>query len=145
MDFEFFPFFLVAAICIVSAIVVLVAAVRMRLLRDRVLFGLVAVLLLAVGVFFSQPVFPQLFDRRIAAYQRFYRAIDEGMTRAEVLETRDRLYPEGDTRQPPVVMEDVPRSLGFFMNSEGEVEPNCEGIFLDLENGRVVRKRYSRD
>jgi hypothetical protein len=73
----------------------LVAAMRSRLVRDRILLGLVGVLLLFVGIFLSQAVFPQWFDSRVATYKKFYEAIDVGMTRAEVLETRDRLYPEG--------------------------------------------------
>jgi hypothetical protein len=42
-------------------------------------------------------------------------------------------------------MSDEPDSLGFFMNPESSREPNCEGIFLKLEAGRVVSKEYSPD
>jgi hypothetical protein len=42
-------------------------------------------------------------------------------------------------------LHDTPDGLGFFMNPEASREPNCEGIFLRLEQGRVTKKTYSPD
>ena len=67
------------------------------------------------------------------------------MTRAEVFEAVDRRYPQTGIRMRPRVMKDDPGNLGFFMNPEGQGEPNCEGIFLSLELDRVKSKQYSMD
>jgi len=71
--------------------------------------------------------------------------IQPGMTRFEVLASLERHYPAGGPRQRPKIMKDTADELGFFMNPEDSYEPNCEGIFLDFADGKVTRKRYSRD
>ena len=67
------------------------------------------------------------------------------MTRDEVLELVRRHYPQGGSRQAPRLFEDTEAELGFFMNPEGSVNPNCEGIFLEMSAGKVTSKDYSRD
>jgi len=62
-----------------------------------------------------------------------------------VLAALDRRYPKSGARKRPKVMEDTAESLGFFMNPETSREPNCGGIFLKLEQGRVKSKVYSPD
>lgn len=57
----------------------------------------------------------------------------------------DARYPKNGKRQRPRIMQDNPGSLGFFMNPETSREPNCEGIFLDFKDGRIVSKAYSPD
>jgi len=57
----------------------------------------------------------------------------------------DRHYPASGPRRRPKVMTDEPGRLGFFMDPERYREPNCEGIFLTLTNGRVAGKWYSAD
>ena len=145
MSSDLFPLFLAAAILAVVGLVIIVRATRSRGILDRILFGSVGVVLLALGVFLSQAVYPEWFDVRIATYKQFYGAVDVGMTRTEVLETKERLYPQGGLRQSPIVIRNTPASLGFHMDMEGADGPNCEGIFLHFEKGRVVRKHYSRD
>ena len=68
-----------------------------------------------------------------------------GMTRQEVFGLMEKYYPKNGTRLPPKVLNDTPDGLGFFMNPESFREPNCEGIFLTLDAGRVCRKDYSQD
>jgi hypothetical protein len=88
---------------------------------------------------------PGIFDSRFRPYQTFYKSINIGMTRAEILSLMGQHYPTNGPRQVPKIMEDTPERLGFFMNPEGSTEPNCEGIFLDMKNGIISRKRYSSD
>jgi hypothetical protein len=89
--------------------------------------------------------FPELIDGRFRTYKNFYKHIEVGMTRNEVLALRDHYYPKTGSRLPPKVMEDTEQRLGFFMNPETQKEPNCEGIFLSLDHGRVTNKVYSAD
>jgi hypothetical protein len=67
------------------------------------------------------------------------------MTRDEVYAALDHRYPKSGARKRPNVMEDTATNLGFFMNPETSREPNCEGIFLKFEKGRVKSKVYSPD
>jgi hypothetical protein len=88
---------------------------------------------------------PNLFDSRIRAYWAFYDSIEVGMTREQVLNALDNCYPDVGNRQRPRIVTESDDRLGFFMNPEQDREPNCEGIFLDLSEGVVTRKSYSRD
>ena len=45
----------------------------------------------------------------------------------------------------PKVLEDSDTRLDFFMNPERSTEPNCEGIFLQMQENKVVKKSYSAD
>ena len=88
---------------------------------------------------------PEFVDGRFRTYKAFYRDIQIGMTREQVLEALERRYPPDGQRKRPKIMDDTPERLGFFMNPETSREPNCEGIFLTLEQGRVTKKDYSPD
>ena len=107
--------------------------------------GVLAALLASPIVFLGLVVAPYFLDPRIRAYQRFYREIQVGMTRERVLETVAARYPADGKRGRPTVMADTAEQLGFFMNPEGEREPNCEGIFLKLHDGVVTEKEYMAD
>jgi hypothetical protein len=101
--------------------------------------------LLPTGYVLCQIFAPELVDVRFRAYSNFYRDIQPGMTREDVYALMDRHYPASGGRKKPKVFEDIPPRLGFFMNPEGSSEPNCEGIFLTMEQGKVVEKDYARD
>ena len=117
--------------------------VRSRAVKS-VMVVLALVFLIPSGYLFS--VFhPELVDGRFRTYKAFYGDIQIGMTRDEVFAALDRRYPKSGARQRPKVMEDTADRLGFFMNPETSREPNCEGIFLKVEKGRVKSKVYSPD
>jgi hypothetical protein len=145
MSFGVHPVILIAA---VSGLLMLIAVVVACMARS----GGVRVLMIVLALVFLLPaaqVFlafhPELVDGRYRTYKGFYRDIQIGMTRDEVFAVLDRRYPKAGARQRPKVMDDTPDSLGFFMNPETSREPNCEGIFLKLENGKVKSKDYSPD
>lgn len=82
---------------------------------------------------------------RNSSIQPLARDIQVGMTRDEVFAAIDRRYPKSGARQRPGLLGETADGLSFFMNPETSREPNCEGIFLKLENGRVKSKEYSPD
>jgi len=88
---------------------------------------------------------PELIDGRFRTYKQFYESIQVGDSKSEVMNKINLHYPEGGKRQSPTVWENTKQSLGFFMNPEKWKEPNCEGILLTLEDGKVVTKEYSKD
>ena len=88
---------------------------------------------------------PELVDARFRTYKELYRDIQPGMMRSEVMELVERHYPSGGDRLAPKVLEDSDSRLGFFMNPENSTEPNCEGIFLEMREDKVVAKSYSAD
>lgn len=67
------------------------------------------------------------------------------MTRQEVMGVLELHYPADGQRQRPTVTQDSEQRLGFFMNPEEHREPNHEGIFVDLADGKVTGKQYSAD
>ena len=85
------------------------------------------------------------FDPRLANYHRLFIAIEPGMTRAEVELTIDAHCPEGGERMRPTHWSDTPQHLGLSMNPEHLREPNCEGISIRFEDGKVVGKGYAMD
>jgi len=56
-----------------------------------------------------------------------------------------RYYPPDGKRGEPSVYEDSENCLGFFMDTEGDQQPNCEGIHLKMKDGKVVEKSYAPD
>jgi|SRR5882724_5758057 len=139
------PFILIAAFGVVLALAVVVAACLVRSEGIKsVMVGLSVVFLIPAGYVFLA-FHPELVDGRFRTYKAFYRDIQIGMTRDEVFAALDRRYPKSGARQRPKVMDDTVESLGFFLNPETSREPNCEGIFLKLEKGRVKKKDYSPD
>lgn len=115
---------------------------------NRILVAIAATCALATmlyGLLVLLAIHPELIDSRYRAYKKLYRSIQIGMTRDEVLKKMGDQYPPNGARQTPVIMEDTTNSFGLFMNPEESKQPNCEGIFLKMEDGRVVSKRYSPD
>ena len=64
---------------------------------------------------------------------------------AEVMTLVDQHYPSEGERLRPNLIEGSGKKLSFFMNPEDSAEPNCEGIFLQMQDNKVVRKSYARD
>jgi hypothetical protein len=145
MTFGVHPFILIAAVGLLLALIAFIAACFARSGVARVsMIGLGLVFLLPAAYVFLA-FHPELVDGRFRTYKAFYRDIQIGMSRDEVFGVLDRHYPKSGARQRPKVMEDEPGRLGFFMNPETSREPNCEGIFLTLDHGRVTKKDYSPD
>ena len=135
---------LLFAIVVLIALALLICGVRLEKWR-RLALVTIGVLLLVPSAFLVAALNPWLTDPRFNTYRTFYRDIEVGMTRADVLDLIDHHYPASGKRQRPDVMDDTSTHLGFFMNPEHSQEPNCEGIFLSLLDGRVVNKSYSPD
>ena len=141
----------IAGFSTIAAVVAVVFAFRASSSIRRVILGGLATLCLipAVLVFLlAFPEFqPEFSDARLRTYKAFYREIGEGMTRDEINSLLDRHYPMTGPRQRPKLWEDTSAQLCFFMSPEDAPshEPNCEGIFLSLHDGRVTKKYYSPD
>jgi len=145
MSFGVHPFILMAAVGVVVALAAIVIAWKAR-------SGLVTAIMVVLALVFMLPaayVFlafhPELVDGRFRTYKAFYRNIQVGLTRDQVLGVMERHYPSGGPRQRPRVVPDDTEELGFVMNPESSREPNCEGIMLKLVRGRVVAKEYRPD
>lgn len=145
MNFEVHPLVLLSLGSAFLALVVAFCAYITRDGRIRAFLIVVMLALLIPGAGMLLMLHPELIDGRIGTYKAFYGDIQAGMTREEVFAAMDRRYPAEGSRQRPTVMEDKPDRLGFFMNPEDSGEPNCEGIFLELNQGRVAGKNYSSD
>jgi hypothetical protein len=145
MEYAGNPIILIPALCFVAGLVLVVFAFRTSHWIYRVLLICFGAILCLPAVYVFPGFHPELVDARYRTYKAFYRDIREGMTREEVLSLVDRHYPSTGPRQRPKIMQDTPERLGFFMTAETSFEPNCEGIFLALQEGRVSRKQYVRD
>lgn len=139
------PLVLAAAVGALMAAVALLAAWLIRSSAVRRWLIIVAFVFLLPAAYLFATLNPWLVDSRFRTYRAFYRDIHPGMTREQVLAVMERRYPTGGARQRPTIMDDTPDRLGFFMNPEMSSEPNCEGIFLTLQQGRVTKKEYSPD
>ncbi len=136
---------IVAVLGSLTVAVLLVIVVRSRHpVRNGLLLALSLGLALPAAAF-GVLINPWLYEARFAAYHRFYRGIKTGMTTTDVLSLMERHYPAGGPRARPTIMENTTQRLGFFMNPEHVREPNCEGIFLSVQNGVVISKGYSAD
>lgn len=129
---------------VLVAIALIVFAFRSRSWK-RLVLGVLGVALFLPSLFFVLALNAWLIDPRFRTYRSFYYDIEEGMSRAEVFGLIDHHYPAGGHRRRPEVMDDSGGGLGFFMNPEHSKEPNCEGIFISLREGRVTGKSYSPD
>jgi hypothetical protein len=140
------PLLWIPALGILLCIVTGVAAFKARGGLKRAALGSIAALCVLAPAYLLAAVFkPHWIDARHRTYQSFYDAIETGMTRFEVLARLDEYYPADGARKRPRITKDTTDELGLFMNPEHSYEPNCEGIFLDFADGKVTRKRYSRD
>ena len=145
MSFGVHPFILIAAIGALAALVAIIFACRAKSrLVTAMLFVLALVFITPAGYVFLA-FHPELVDGRFRTYKSFYRDIQVGMTREQVLAAMEQRYPAIGSRTRPKILNDTPEGLGFFMNPETSREPNCEGIFLTLEAGRVTKIVYSAD
>jgi hypothetical protein len=129
---------------VIAFIAVVVAWFARSSAVKAIMIALALIFLLPAGYVFVG-FNPWLVDSRFRTYRAFYRELEIGMTREQVLAAMERRYPADGPRKRPTIMDDTPRRLGFFMNPEASREPNCEGIFLTLENGRVTKIVYSAD
>ena len=130
---------------LVVALAALVATLRATARPVRLPLALLTLLGLTPGALLLLVHHPELIDARIGTYKALYADIEPGMNREDVLRLVDVHYPPTSSRQRPILFADEPDALGFFMNDEGRSGPDCEGILLDVDAGRVTRKRYSRD
>ena len=134
---------------VVAATLAAIACIALMFRRAsrgrRGVLGVSAGLLASPAILLGLIVAPYYLDPRMLAYKRFYREIEVGMTRKEVLDLATMRYPVGGRRGFPTGMEDGPDQLGFFMNPERDREPNCDGIFLTLRNDVVLSKQYMAD
>jgi hypothetical protein len=145
MSFGVHPVILIAAIGVLLALGAVIVACTVRSGGVRALMIMLTVVFLIPAGFVFAAFHPELVDGRFRTYKAFYRDIQIGMTRAQVLAAMEQRYPADGPRKRPKTMDDTPTSLGFFMNPETSREPNCEGIFLTLEQDRVTKKDYSPD
>ena len=111
----------------------------------RILLILTGSGVLISSVFIFLALNSWIIDPRFRTYRSFYYEIEEGMTRQQVIEILIKHYPRDGARDRPTVRSDDEDQLGFFMNPEDYREPNCEGIFLEMKDGVVVKKTYSND
>jgi|SRR5882672_1162819 len=145
MSFGVHPFILIAALGAFLAIVLIAVACVARRGGMKALMIVLAVVFLLPTVYVFLAFHPELVDGRFRTYKALYQDIQIGMTRDEVFAAIDRRYPKSGSRQRPKTLGDTAQALNFFMNPETSREPNCEGIFLTLTNGHVVKKEYSPD
>ena len=145
MVFGLHPIFLIAAVTLTGAIACLVFACQASRWLKRCILIVVALVLLAPSGLVLMILKPELVDARFRTYKQLYGDIQVGMSRAEVMTLVDQHYPSGGRRLRPKVLEDSDDELSFFMNPEESREPNCEGIFLQMQEDAVVKKSYARD
>lgn len=139
------PVVLAAALGAVFALAALIAACLVRRTAARVTFIVLAAVCLLPVMLYIVALNPWLIDGRFRTYRAFYRDIEIGMTRDQVFQILEKRYPTNGVRQRPKVLNDTVDGLGFFMNPESSTEPNCEGIFLKLLDGKVIARDYSSD
>ena len=145
MEFGLHPLLLIAAVSLIGALACLIfACIASHWLKRGILIVAALFLLTPSGVALLC-IKPELVDGRYETYKQLYGDIHVGMSRAEVMTLVDRHYPSEGERLPPEIIEDSDKKLSFFMNPEDSTGPNCEGIFLQMEEDTVVKKSYARD
>ena len=145
MEFGLHPLLLIAAVSLIGALACLFFACLASNWLKRGILIVAALFLLTPSGVALLCIKPELVDGRYKTYKQLYGDIHVGMSRTEVMTLVDRHYPSEGERLPPDIIEDSDKKLSFFMNPEDSTEPNCEGIFLKLENDAVVKKSYARD
>jgi hypothetical protein len=143
MSFGIHPFILIAAVDALAALVAIIFACRCKSRLGIATLVVLALVFIAPAGYMFLARHPELVDGRFRAYRRFYRDVQVGMTRENVLAAMEQHYPTNRRRKPPKVVNDTTVGLGFFMNPETSREPKGEGIVLTLEAGRVTKKVYS--
>jgi hypothetical protein len=146
MSLQIHPVLLFIVVVALVGLGLIIAAFFVRGgVKRAALLSLAALLTLPSSYMLLHIFVPEVVDGRFRTYKALYADIHPGMTRIEVFDLIDRHYPSTGNRGRPKVLEDTPERLGFFMNPETSTEPNCEGIFLKLAQGRVASKSYSAD
>ena len=139
------PLIIIAAITLIGAIACLVFAYLASHWFKRGILIVAALFLLGPSGVALIGFKPELVDDRFRTYKQLFGDIEVGMSRAEVMTLVDQHYPSEGERLRPDLIEDSDKKLSFFMNPEDSAEPNCEGIFLEMQDNKVMRKSYARD
>jgi len=109
------------------------------ILRHRSKIGFTLIILYAIGIF----AFQFIDFSPVKPFHRFYNSIHDGMTKKEVMAALHFEFPDKGPFPIPVLNEDTNR-LGFILDPTKQAY-NAEGVFLTLQDGRVVSKAYSAD
>ena len=145
MEFVAHPLFSIAAVALIGAVACLnFACLASNWIKRGILIVAALILLAPSGVALIY-LKPELVDGRYKTYKQLYGDIEVGMSRAEVMTLVDQYYPSGGKRLRPKVLDDSDHKLTFFMNPEESNKPNCEGIFLEMQDDAVVIRSYVRD
>jgi len=139
------PIFVLAVLGLVASVIMLITVTRVRSMGLKVVLVLISFATLAPAALVLVSMYPEWVDARFRSYKGFYEGLQLGMTHGEVMDLQAKLYPEGGPRQKPQIIMEDEKNLTFFMHPEHSAEPNCEGIFLVFENGRLKSKTYSPD
>lgn len=145
MSYAVNPLIIVAIVSAIFAFAAGIYIFRSRSTKVRIALATLALVLLVPIALVTVAFNPWLIDARFRTYRSFYKDLQVGMTHDQVMEIAQRHYPQGGKRGFPKVMKEDETNLGFFMNPEGIREPNCEGIFLRLKDGKVTEISYSAD
>ncbi|MBN8417304.1 MAG: hypothetical protein J0L73_00155 [Verrucomicrobia bacterium] len=140
-----YPILVLALLGLVASLITLVTVFRVRRVALKLLLLLISLLALAPTGLVLVTMFPEWVDARFRSYKTFYEGIQPGMTKAEIMAWEAQIYPEGGPRQRPQIIVEDETSLSFFMHPEHSTDPNCEGILLVFENGKLKAKTYSPD
>lgn len=139
------PVFVLAVLGLVGAVIMLITVFRVYHRGLKAMLLLIALAMLTPAGLVLMALYPEWTDARIRTYKDFYEDLHLGMTRAEVMEVKARLYPVDGPRKVPTIIAEDETSLSFFMHPEDETEPNCEGILLTFAEGKLKSKIYSPD
>jgi hypothetical protein len=139
------PIVILAVLGAVATVIMLITTFRVRSWGLKVLLVLIALVTLAPAGLVLYAMHPEWLDARYRSYKAFYEGIRLGMTREEIMALQTQLYPEGGPRHKPQIIIEDEKGLTFFMHPEHSTEPNCEGILLGFENGKLKSKTYSPD
>ena len=145
MGFGLHPLILIAAVTLIGAVACLVFAYLASHWLKRGILIVAALFLLGPSGVALIGFKPELVDDRFKTYKQLFGDIEVGMSRAQVMKLVDQHYPSRGKRLRPKVLEDSEFKLSFFMNPEDSAAPDCEGIFLQMEDDSVVKKSYVRD
>ena len=139
------PLILIVAVTLIGAVACLFFAYLASHWLKRGILIVAALFLLVPSGVALLGFKPELVDDRFRTYKQLFGDIEVGMSRVEVITLVDQHYPSEGERLRPNLIEDSDKKLSFFMNPEDSTEPNCEGIFLKMQDNKVVRKSYARD
>ncbi len=139
------PIFIIAAIVLICLLICIFAVIKFKNRILKYILSVMVIIFFSISGLIIAALKPELIDARFRTYKNLYKEINIGMSRADVMSLIVHNYPAEGKRLPPIVLENSETKLDLFMNPEKSKEPNCEGIFLKLENDKVIEKTYSRD